>query len=486
VIFLFDITTPISLAVWTLYLLPLFLTVYVRQRLAPFSVAFTVIVLDLAGIINGYPDVPIVNTLFNRVFFSAVIVVLAFFIWNYRKNQSALEERTVDLRRSHELLENHIGNSPLAIIEFDAQFRIARWTGDATRIFGWSPEEVIGKAIGEFPWVYKEDAERVTAISADMLDGKSSRNKHANRNYRKDGTVIFCEWYNSALRDAEGNLVSILSQVLDVTGRKNDEDHLRDQAKILSVITDAIIVVDKSFRIKSWNDRAEELYGWKEEDVLGEAAKDILRSEFIGTGRTEATRQLELGESIHTESVQYTKDEKKIFVKGYTVPLRDSSGTITGYVAVNHDITGRKLADAQKEFHATVMETMHDAVIATDEEFHITAWNSAAERMYGWSEKEVLGKNSRDILRGTMSENDVKKLVSDLAAMGSANYETTQHRKDGTAIIIESRLAEIRHNQGNITYVAANRDITGRKEAESIYENNDHPGEYYGHVLFSG
>ena len=91
----------------------------------------------------------------------------------------------------------------------------------------------MGKAIGELHWVYEEDAERVTAISSDMLNGKSSRNLHENRNYRKDGSVIDCEWYNSALRDTDGNLISIQSQVLDVTGRNRTAQALQESERFL-------------------------------------------------------------------------------------------------------------------------------------------------------------------------------------------------------------------------------------------------------------
>ena len=76
---------------------------------------------------------------------------------------------------------------------------------------------MIGKAIGDFPWVYELDTGKVTEISSTNAQRHFS-NMHANRNYRKDGTVIYCEWYNSAIRDQEGNLLSILTG-LDVTGR---------------------------------------------------------------------------------------------------------------------------------------------------------------------------------------------------------------------------------------------------------------------------
>ena len=150
-----------------------------------------------------------------------------------RQNIDALTKTEKELRESEERLTHHIDNSPLAVIGFDSQFRITIWSDEAIHMFGWTREEVLGKAIGDFPWVYEDDIERVSAISADMLNGKASRNLHENRNYRKDGTVIECEWYNSALRDAEGNLVSIQSQVLDVTGRNRTARSLEESERFL-------------------------------------------------------------------------------------------------------------------------------------------------------------------------------------------------------------------------------------------------------------
>ena len=89
--------------------------------------------------------------------------------------------------------------------------------------FGWTAEEVLGKRIDELPLVYEEDRPSVEAVMADMLSGKRPSNVNKNRNVRKDGRVIHCEWYNTALRDDEGRLVSVLSQVLEVTERKQAE-----------------------------------------------------------------------------------------------------------------------------------------------------------------------------------------------------------------------------------------------------------------------
>ncbi|MHB8901371.1 MAG: response regulator [Thermoguttaceae bacterium] len=122
-----------------------------------------------------------------------------------------------------QLLDAHIANSPMAVVEFDPAFRVVRWSGAAERIFGWREDEVLGKAIPEIRWIHRDDVETVREIAEDMLAGRRSRNLNINRNYRKDGSIVQCEWYNSALYDDRGGLRSILSLVLDVTDRERAE-----------------------------------------------------------------------------------------------------------------------------------------------------------------------------------------------------------------------------------------------------------------------
>ena len=126
-----------------------------------------------------------------------------------------------------------MNNSPEAIIEFDPEFRVVRWSEEAQRVFGWSEEEIRDKSIAQMHWVYEDDVNLVKEVTDDMISGKRPRNTSANRNYRKDGSVIYCEWYNSAIYDDSGKLTSVLSQVVDVTERKQLQDKLGEYAKNL-------------------------------------------------------------------------------------------------------------------------------------------------------------------------------------------------------------------------------------------------------------
>ncbi len=159
----------------------------------------------------------------------AVVAVAAFSrdTTQSRRTQAMLHEMS-------QRLAYHVSHSPLAVVEFGPDMRITGWTGEATRLFGWTAEEVIGKRMEEFPWVYEEDVVHVHDVAMDLQTGANVQRFSANRNRRKDGTVVFCEWYNSSLLDASGTLQSILSLVLDVTERKRLEEELRARAEELA------------------------------------------------------------------------------------------------------------------------------------------------------------------------------------------------------------------------------------------------------------
>jgi PAS domain S-box-containing protein len=148
---------------------------------------------------------------------------------------TARKEAERALAEAIQRLDAHMDNSPLAVIEFDRQMRIIRWSKEAERLFGWEAREVRGRAIFDFRWIHDEDAQIVSEIARDMIDGKRPRNMCPNRNYRKDGSVVECEWYNSAIYDRDGKLSSILSQGLDITNRKRTEERLRQAQKMESV-----------------------------------------------------------------------------------------------------------------------------------------------------------------------------------------------------------------------------------------------------------
>jgi diguanylate cyclase (GGDEF)-like protein/PAS domain S-box-containing protein len=134
------------------------------------------------------------------------------------------------LRRANWELSSHIDNTPLAVLEWDRDFRLVRWSPQAERLFGWRAEEVLGMPIDGNPLLHEADRGAVAELLARLMSGEEPRTTGLTRNTRKDGETIWCEWYHSCLLDDRGNIVSILSFVQDVSLRIRAEERLQHMA----------------------------------------------------------------------------------------------------------------------------------------------------------------------------------------------------------------------------------------------------------------
>jgi PAS domain S-box-containing protein len=112
------------------------------------------------------------------------------------------------------------GHTPLVAVEWDGEGRVTRWPPEAEALFGWRAEEVVGKSASEWPFVHPDDRAAVRERTLHMVRGTARQTLSVNRNLTRDGRVLHCEWYNTAVLDADGRLAAQLSLVLDVTARE--------------------------------------------------------------------------------------------------------------------------------------------------------------------------------------------------------------------------------------------------------------------------
>jgi len=150
-------------------------------------------------------------------------------------------------QEAHQRLSFHVENSPLAVIEWDSDFRVSRWSESAQRLFGWSAEEVIGKHVSDWHFVFDEDVDAVEQVTQRQRVGAELLGVQHNRNYTKEGGILYCEWYNSVLHAESGELVSVLSLVLDVTARKLAEE---ERANLLARERDLRQQAEQADRLK--------------------------------------------------------------------------------------------------------------------------------------------------------------------------------------------------------------------------------------------
>src|SRR5258706_11190746 len=131
----------------------------------------------------------------------------------------------------------------------------------------------------------------------------------------------------------------------------------------------------------------------------------------------------------------------------------------------------RKQVEEQIKYHARLLRHINDAVIATDDRFRITAWNRAAERIYGWTAAEVMGRSADEILTSRLDEEQRAEAQELLKESGSFRSERIHSRKNGQLVYVEVNTIALTDQRGMITgYVSVNRDITERKRAEETVQ----------------
>jgi two-component system cell cycle sensor histidine kinase/response regulator CckA len=137
-----------------------------------------------------------------------------------------------EIYKSEQRLRIHVEHTPLAVIEWDTEHRVASWNPAAERIFGYSRAEAMGRQASFI--VPPQFREHVNRVGNDLLAQKGGA-RSTNDNTTKDGRTISCEWYNTALVDDTGRVLGVASLVQDVTERVVLEDRLRQSQKMEAV-----------------------------------------------------------------------------------------------------------------------------------------------------------------------------------------------------------------------------------------------------------
>jgi PAS domain S-box-containing protein len=141
------------------------------------------------------------------------------------------------IRESELRLRFHAENTPLAMVEWDSNFVVTRWAGEAEKMFGWNDSETIGNPIMDLHMIYEPDIHIVEKTMNRLTSGET-KVVSSNRNITKDGRMIYCTWYNSVLFDDNGKMVSVFSFVEDNTAKVKAEEALKENNRNLELLVE--------------------------------------------------------------------------------------------------------------------------------------------------------------------------------------------------------------------------------------------------------
>jgi PAS domain S-box-containing protein len=348
-------------------------------------------------------------------------------------------------------------------------FKISRYTA----------EELAGKDLRIMNSGY-HPASFIKNLWATIAKGKIWRGEICNS--AKDGSLYWLDTNIIPLLDEEGKPYRYMATGIDVTNRKEAEKALLASNELFRKLFDfnpaaiSIRSMDEG-KIINVNDTFLALFGFSSKDaVIGKTALEL---KIISAGEEIKVRNIlqEKEAAENMERISQTKNGEKIWVSTSYIKI-EIDNTLC-MLAATTDITRYKKAEEDAARLAAIVETSDDAIISKSLDGTILSWNKSAERIFGYTEKQAIGKNiSLIIPPGHINEE--KEIIEKIRNNEIIDhYETLRKKKNGEQFYVSLTVSPLKDHAGNITGVSKiARDITSRKKLEAeLFEANNREKE---------
>jgi PAS domain S-box-containing protein len=405
-------------------------------------------------------------------------------------DRKQLEEK---LRLSEERFRLLVeGVRDYAIFMLDPQGRVATWNTGAMRLKGYAANEIIGLHFSRF---YPEEAiERDWPAEELRRASAEGRLEDEGWRVRKDGTRFWANVVITALRDESGNLRGFAKVTRDLTRSKQAEENERrlieeeasrkaaerfakeieqqkEQLRVtLASIGDAVIVTDTNGNVTFLNAVAAGLTGWRPEEAYGRPLESVFR---IVNEKTKQLTESPVGRVLREKTIVglanhtalVARDGRWIPVEDTAAPIITDGGPLAGAVLVFRDVTEARRAMEARMHLAAIVESSDDAIIGESLEGLIVSWNRGAERLYGYSRDEIVGR-PLSILVPPEQTDELPSIMRQVAGgQHIQHFETVRVRKDGSRVAVSLTISPIKNADGKVVGVSKiARDITALKK----------------------
>jgi len=242
-----------------------------------------------------------------------------------------------------------------------------------------------------------------------------------------------------------------------------DEFTIRHLARVVESSDDAIVSKDLNGVVTSWNRAAQRMFGYTAAEAIGQSIRMIIPADRQSEEDMVLAR-IRSGEAItHFETIRQRKDRTLIPISLTVSPIYDDSGRVIGASKIARDISAQIRADFASRRLTAVVESSDDAIITKDLHSTITSWNPAAERMFGYTEAEAIGRSIRILIPDELQGEEDLVLARIRAGEKIDHYETVRQNRDGTRLTISLTVSPIRNERGEVVGASKiARDITER------------------------
>ena len=241
----------------------------------------------------------------------------------------------------------------------------------------------------------------------------------------------------------------------------------RHLAAIIESSEDAIASKDLNGIITSWNKSAERLFGYTAEEIIGQPVTLIIPPELhddepIILGKIRAGERIE-----HFQTVRVHKNGRLVHVSLTISPIKDDKGNIVGAAKIVRDITRQKKLEEAALRLAAIVESSDDAIASKDLNGIITSWNRSAEKLFGYTPEEIIGKPVLVIIPPELHHDEDMILSKIRRDEKIEHFETIRLHKNGERIEVSLTVSPIKDEDGNVIGAAKIiRNITETNKIE--------------------
>jgi PAS domain S-box-containing protein len=331
----------------------------------------------------------------------------------------------------------------------------------AARMLGYdSPEEILVFPIAS---LYHAASDREAFLT--KLKSEKSLTNHEMKFRRKNGDSTWVIGNISLVDHDSGASGIVEGTIIDITERKRVEKELRMAQFSVEHASDAVRWVDAKGRIFYANEAACRALGRSREELLSLSVLDVDKLFFLKETWEAYWEELKARGAMTFESQNITK-QGRVFPVEVTANYLEFDGKEYSF-AFARDITERRRAEEVRERLAAVVESSDDAIISKTLNGIITAWNSGAEKLFGYSSAEAVGQSIEMLLPPERANEESEILARIRRGESVDHFETVRVRKDGRQIDMSATISPIKDSSGAIVGASKiARDITARKRAE--------------------
>ncbi len=396
-----------------------------------------------------------------------------------RELRAAAERKAARLARSEHLrrLASIFDSALDAVVTMDAGGLITDWNPIAKTIFGWSKSEVVGRSVADtiMPKRYRQAHNAGLRHFLATGDGPVLNQRLELAALHRDGHEFPIELSISATLSGSSHIFSAF--IRDITERQRTVEALRaSEARYRQIVETAfegVWIIDSNNITTFVNPRMADMLGYPPEKMLGKPVLAFMDPDAQAAFAANSEGRQEAHQPEHEFRFR-RKDGSELWVLLESSPDLDAEGNYRGSLAMVTDVTDRRRGQEALRRLAGMVATSTDAIMAVDMTGSILNWNRGAERMYGYTAEEIIGRSISTITPEAKA--DELTTILERARRGEAVdlVETLRKRKDGSLVEVSISFSTLADIDGTvIATTGIHRDISIAKRAAEALQASE-------------